>query len=179
MFLIPRCSRLKKDTDSFLFVPGQNQGKGKVIDLAAECFCQGCGHLDGAECIVALSHVQKAGNAGQGSKLQVIKAVFAAGQGQNKGVLRRLLYKVRVVIPAGTAPSQPPTRKMWRSLFCLTACATVPAAARTASRPNPVVTLVPPLIPGIVTSSLKPPSSRAFWMTGEKSLRPSIWTMPG
>ena len=46
--------------------------------------------VHGAVGVVALAHVQNAGDAADLSEVQVVEAVFAAGQGQDQGIHRAL-----------------------------------------------------------------------------------------
>ena len=90
----------QEDADGFLFVPGQDEGQGQVVDAAAEGFRQGRGDADGAVGVVALADIHEAREACHRAQVEVIEAVLAAGQCQDDGVGRRLFHEVRVVAAA-------------------------------------------------------------------------------
>ena len=72
----------QEDADGFLFVPGQDEGQGQVVDAAAEGCRQGRGDADGAVGVVALAYVQNAGQPGAGhvAQRQVVEPELSAGQ---------------------------------------------------------------------------------------------------
>ena len=59
------------------------------------------GHLDGAVGVVALAHVQQAGQAQQGAVVVAHDAVLAAAQGQDEGAVGRVAGVVGEVVAAG------------------------------------------------------------------------------
>ena len=92
----------QKDADRLLLIPGENHGQGELVYTAAKGVRKRRCNFDGAEGIVALPYVHETGQAADGSQVQVVKAVFAAGQREHHRILRRLLHKLRVIVPAGT-----------------------------------------------------------------------------
>src|SRR5699024_9992806 len=91
----------QQDADCFLFIPGQYHGKRQVVDSAAESVGKSHGHLDGAVGVVALSHVHDTGKSADGSRIQIVEAVFSAGQGEDDAVVRRLFYEFCIVVSSG------------------------------------------------------------------------------
>ena len=84
-----------------MFVPGQYQGQRQFIHGASKGFCQRQGNPNGAVSVVALTHVQDAGNTVDFSEIQIVEPVFSAGQGEDNGVHGSALYKFGVVVPSG------------------------------------------------------------------------------
>ena len=56
--------------------------------------------MDSAVCVVALAHIHDARQAADGAEVEVVEAVFAAGQGQDDCIGRGLLNEVGVVVTA-------------------------------------------------------------------------------
>ena len=89
---VPDAQRQQRDEDAhgLLLKPAQHQREGQVVDAAAKGVGQRQCDADGAVGVIALAHVQDAGQAGarHGAKGQVVQAELAAGQGQQDGVGR-------------------------------------------------------------------------------------------
>ena len=102
---VPDAQRQQRDEDAhgLLLKPAQHQREGQVVDAAAKGVGQRQCDADGAVGVIALAHVQDAGQAGarHGAKGQVVQAELAAGQGQQDGVGRGKAGKLGVVAAAG------------------------------------------------------------------------------
>ena len=72
-----------------------------IVDAAVKCFRKSDGHFDRTVCVVALSHVHQTGKSADRSEVQIIKAVFPAGEGQHDAVRRGLLDKIGVIAASG------------------------------------------------------------------------------
>ena len=66
-----------------LFVPGKHERKRQIVHAAVEGSGQREGHLNGSIGIVALSHIQKTGNAADVAEIEIVEAELAAGQGKH------------------------------------------------------------------------------------------------
>lgn len=62
----------EKDGNGFLFVPGKDQREGKVVYAAIECLRERYGDLNGAESVVALTHIHKAGQTCHGAEVHIV-----------------------------------------------------------------------------------------------------------
>ncbi len=91
----------EQDADRLLFVPGKHEGQGQLVDAATKDFGEGLRDVDRTVGIVALPHIENARDAVDFSEVEVIKAEFTAGEGQDNGIHRSLFDKFRVVISAG------------------------------------------------------------------------------
>ena len=81
----------------------ENHAQGQVVDAAVKGVCQSEGDLNRGVGVVALADIHDSRKASDRTEIQVVEAVFAAGQGQDHGVRRSLSDKFRIVIPARTA----------------------------------------------------------------------------
>ena len=139
---VPDAQRQQRDEDAhgLLLKPAQYQREGQVVDAAAKGVGQRQCDADGAVGVVALAHVQDAGQAGarHGAKGQVVQAELAAGQGQQDGVGRGKAGKLGVVAAAGPGAVAAAHQKEVPQL-------TVPHRLHDLVR---VVTVEPPFRPG-------------------------------
>ena len=78
-----QCQQSEQDADRFLLIPGKHHGQRKIIYAALKRICQGEGNLNGRIGVVALADVQQAGQPGYCAKIQLVEAIFAAGQGED------------------------------------------------------------------------------------------------
>ena len=95
-----QCQQRQQDAHRLLLVPGQHQRQRQFVDGAAEGLRQCQRDLHGTVGIVALAHVQYAGDAVDVAQIQVIEPELAAGQRQYQRVHGCSLHKVRVVVPS-------------------------------------------------------------------------------
>ncbi len=91
----------QQDADRFLLIPRQHQRQRQVIDGALESIRQCQRDPHGAVGVVALAHIQNPGDSVDIAQIQIVEAVFAAGQRQDQRVHRRGLDEVRVVVASG------------------------------------------------------------------------------
>ena len=117
MLLMPRWSRVSRMAHGLLLIPGKDQRERQIVDAAAERLGQRAGDLDGGIGVVALAAIQQARNAADVAEIQLVEAILAAGQRQD----RRSPWAPLRRIPCSScgpacAPSQPPIRK--KCLIC-------------------------------------------------------------
>ena len=63
-----------------------------------KCISQSQSNLDGTVGIVALSHVEYSWNPVNFAEVEIVETVFAAGEGEDKGVHRSLFYEFGVIV---------------------------------------------------------------------------------
>ena len=81
-----------------MLVPGQHECERQVVDRAAEGVRESECNLDGAVGIVALPDIEDARDTVDLAEVKVVKAEFAAGEGEDERVHRCALDELRVVI---------------------------------------------------------------------------------
>ena len=74
---------------------------GRSLTVQPKASASASATRHGAVGVVALAHVQNARDAADLAEIQVVEAVFAAGQGQDQRVHGRLFDELRVVIAPG------------------------------------------------------------------------------
>ena len=138
----------QQDAHGLLLVPREHERERQVVHRAAEGIRQRERDLDGAVCVVALSHVENARQTADLAEIQIVEAVFSAGERQNKRIHRRLLDELGVVVSARGARRRSRRRERYAgSCPLLMASMTSSACASTAPWAKPVVSIWPPLMP--------------------------------
>ena len=87
----------EEDADGLLFVPGKDQSQRKVVDPTAERISKCSGGFDRAVRVVALSHVHDPRESSDSTKIEVVKPVLSAGEGEDCSICRGLFYKFGIV----------------------------------------------------------------------------------
>ncbi len=85
-----------------MLIPRKHQRQRQLVYAAVKCLGKRKRNLDGAVSVVTLSHIHNTGQTANGAKIQVIKAIFAAGKGENNRIGRCLLDKIGIVVAPGT-----------------------------------------------------------------------------
>eukprot|EP00053_Salpingoeca_punica_P005903 m.57274 g.57274 ORF g.57274 m.57274 type:complete len:624 (-) comp13447_c0_seq2:122-1993(-) len=95
----------EEDGDGLLLKPGDGKGEGQRVDVGVEGLGQLRGDDDGAVGVVALAHVQDAGQAGvgHGAKVQLVEAVLAAAERQDDRRVGRAGGQLLVVVALALA----------------------------------------------------------------------------
>eukprot|EP01084_Bolivina_argentea_P262773 444512_1 len=89
----------QQDGDGLLLEPGEHDGQGKVLDLALQRAGQTHGDLHRGEGVVALAHVEDAGDPSVANvaQVEVVQAVLAAADGEDDGGGGKLGHQLGVV----------------------------------------------------------------------------------
>ena len=119
---------------AFCFVPGENEGKRKLIYRTSKCIRKCYGNLNRTISIITLAHIHQSWQTTNFSQIEIIETEFATCQGEDDTVRRCLFHKFGVIVFVPVlAPSQPATRKKWRIAPDFTASITVFAWDRIAA----------------------------------------------
>ena len=87
----------EEDADGLLFVPGKHQCERQIVDTAVKCVRKSGSDFDRAVRVVALSHVHDPRESSDSTKIEVVKPVLSAGEGEDCSICRGLFYKFGIV----------------------------------------------------------------------------------
>ncbi len=157
MFWMPSASSAMRMQTAFCSNQQSTSESGRSLTPHWNASAQRQRDLNGAVCVVALAHIEDAGQARHGAEIQVVQAEFAAGQRQDHGVGRGELGELGVVAAGRPGAVTAAHQEEWRICPLFTAATISLAWESTALRAKPVTTLRPPLMPGMAVSSGSPP----------------------
>lgn len=106
-----------------------------------KCISQSQSNLDGTVGVIALSHVEYSWNPVDFAEVEIVETVFAAGEGEDKGVHRSLLYEFGVIVASRMCAVTASNEENVLDMSCIDGVYDLTSCDRTALCPNPVVNI--------------------------------------